>query len=66
MNVSDKIRFFYDKVKIRGVTVKSPGRLSLSVAIPAAALSLVIGAAVIIPNLIKKSAKRDKEPSKAV
>ncbi len=54
MNVQDKIRYFYDKVKINGSLAPRASKFPYSIAIPAAAISLLIGAAVLIPNLVKK------------
>ena len=54
MSIQDKIRYFYDKVKINSTFAPRASKFPYSIAIPAAAISLIIGAAVIIPNLVKK------------
>lgn len=68
MNVSDKIRFFYDSVKINGAHEPVSIKIPLSVAIPAAAaISVVLGAALVLPGLQKKPAvKKQKKPIKGV
>ena len=58
MNVQDKIRYFYDKVKINGSFAPRASKFPFNIAIPAAAISLLIGAAVLIPNLVKKPAQK--------
>lgn len=58
MNIQDKIRYFYDKVKINGSFVPRASKFPYSIAIPAAATALLIGAAVLIPSLVKKSAAK--------
>ncbi|MBQ0125271.1 MAG: hypothetical protein KBS59_02985 [Clostridiales bacterium] len=58
MKTEDKIRYFYDNVKINGICASEKmQKFPISVALPAAAvISVAIGAAVIIPAIIKKSA----------
>ena len=58
MSIQDKIRYFYDKVKINSTFAPRASKFPYSIAIPAAAISLIIGAAVIIPNLVKKPATK--------
>lgn len=58
MNVQDKIIYFYDKVKINGSFAPRASKFPFNIAIPAAAISILIGAAVLIPNLIKKPAPK--------
>ena len=50
MSIQDKIRYFYDKVKINSTFAPRASKFPYSIAIPAAAISLIIGAAVIIPK----------------
>ncbi len=57
MTVSDKIKHFYDTVKIDGVSLPQQVKMPLSIAISAAAVSVLIGAALIIPNIVKKQPK---------
>lgn len=62
MDITEKIRYFYDHVKIKNAQLKSEKVPVLSVAIPvAAAVSLAVGAAVVIPLLLKNG----KKPYKA-
>lgn len=58
MNVQDKIRFFYDKVKIKNSLAPRASKFPFSIAIPAAATALLIGAAVLIPSLVKKPTQK--------
>ena len=58
MTIQDKIRYFYDKVKINGSFAPRASKFPYSIAIPAAAISLIIGAAVLIPNIVKKPAEK--------
>lgn len=55
MNVSDKIKFFYDAVKINGSYAPKGSKFPYSVIIPAAAVSLLVGAAVIVPAILRKT-----------
>ena len=68
MNVQDKIRYFYDKVKINSTFAPRASKFPYSIAIPAAATALIIGAAVLIPSLVKKPAAKSvkKAPRSAV
>ena len=54
MTIQDKIRYFYDKVRINSSYAPRASKFPYSIAIPAAALSLLLGAAVLIPNIVKK------------
>ena len=63
MTVSDKIRYFYDTVKINSVFLPQPSKLAMAIAIPAAVVSVLVGAALIIPSVSKKQpAKTAKKP----
>ncbi|MCQ2436043.1 MAG: hypothetical protein MJ101_03965 [Clostridia bacterium] len=55
--VENKIRFFYDSIKIVNSVSDKRVIIPMTVAIPvAAALSLAVSAAVIIPTIVKKNA----------
>jgi len=64
MTVSDKIKFFYDTVKINSTFLPEQVKIPLSIAIPAAVVSVLVGAALIIPNVVKKQPiKTAKKPA---
>ena len=68
MTLNSKIKHFYDTVKIRGAVPVKNFRLPLSIAIPAAAaLSIAVSAAFIIPTVLKRTAQKGiKKPTGAL
>ena len=67
MTLTNKVRFFYDTVKIKGAVPQRSVKIPLSFAIPAAAVSVALSAAFIIPTIIKLSARKGvKKPTGAV
>ena len=69
MNAVEKIKYFYDNVKLKNAApIVEKAKKSLGVIISAAAVSavsLIVGAAVLIPAIVKKQSAKSGKVSKA-
>ena len=60
MKTDDKIRYFYDNMKINNSPSKGQSHFHFSLAI-LAAVSIVIGVAIFIASMLMKNAPQKKE-----